>query len=177
MPNNQWDIDGDTDHPDGNPCNPWAVNAPDNPITGALIWQIQVTAPLPLEAINDLLAAAIRNIPSPLLAISSPGTGVVSVTQKFFQSSPNGISSNSVQADVLGLLSLVLSYVKRAPVIVPPPAIYDINSPKISFSIMPRTEFVALFAQVQGALPGKGTLYDLVKVLACYENDEDDEVA
>lgn len=41
---------------------------------------------------------------------------------------------------------------------------------------MPRTEFVTLYAQVKSTLPGTGSLYDLVKTLACYKNDADDEV-
>lgn len=39
---------------------------------------------------------------------------------------------------------------------------------------MPRTEFVTLYAQVNEALPGSDTLYNLVKVLTCYKNDGDD---
>ena len=39
---------------------------------------------------------------------------------------------------------------------------------------MPRTEFVTLYAQVKGTLPGSVSLYNLVKVLACYKNDGDD---
>lgn len=33
---------------------------------------------------------------------------------------------------------------------------------------MPRTEFVTLYAQVKGTLPGSDSLYNLIKVLACY---------
>lgn len=39
-------------------------------------------------------------------------------------------------------------------------------------SIMPRTEFTTTFKQVDSSVPG--TLYDIVKVLACYKNDGDD---
>lgn len=39
---------------------------------------------------------------------------------------------------------------------------------------MPRTEFVTLYGQVKSTLPGTGTLYNLLKILACYSNDEDD---
>ncbi len=39
---------------------------------------------------------------------------------------------------------------------------------------MPRTEFVTLYAQVKATLPGTGSLYDLVKILECYRNIEDE---
>ena len=109
MPNNQWNIEG-------NNCNPWVIS---NPTTGNgagnLLWSTQVTAPLPFEAINDLFVAAlVRPVTSPLLPSIGAWTNVVSVTQKFFQSSPNGISPESVKADVLGFFSLVISYAKKA---------------------------------------------------------------
>ena len=136
---------------------------------------MQVTAPLPFEAINDLFATALANGKSPLLPIFRPSTNIVSVTQDFFQASPNGISQDIVKADVFGFLSLIVSYAKQA---TEPPTdrnLYKTESPKTTISIMPRTDFVTLYAQVQSALPlGSGTLYDLVKVLACYKNDADE---
>ena len=98
---------------------------------------------------------------------------IVSVTQKFFQSRPNGISPDSVKAEVLGFFSLVISYAKKATPTSPPN--YMTRSPKFTISIMPRTESVTLYAQVKSTLPGTGTLYNLVKILACYKNDEDVE--
>ncbi|KAL8968353.1 MAG: hypothetical protein Q9183_002498 [Haloplaca sp. 2 TL-2023] len=166
MPNNEWDIEG-------NKCNPWAVDSP-GATGGALnvIWAVQITAPLPLEAISDLFMKAVGPIPnSPLLATYRPGGGMVSITPDFFQSSPNGIAPDSVKADVFGFLSLVVSYVKKATPTDPPK--YETRSPKFTMSIMPRTDFVAMYAQVKAALPGTGSLYDLVKILSCYKNYED----
>lgn len=41
-------------------------------------------------------------------------------------------------------------------------------------SIMPRTEFTTIFAQVKPTVPlNPNTLYRLVKVLACYKNAAD----
>ena len=167
MPNNQWDIDG-------NNCNPWAITKPQIANSAnSLVWGTQVTAPLPFEAINDLFAAAlVTPVTSPLLPSVMASRNIVSVTQKFFQSSPNGISPDSVKADVLGFFSLVISYAKKATTTSPPK--YSSTSPKFTIPIMPRTEFVTLYAQVKSTLPGTGTLYDLVKILACYKNDEDD---
>ena len=169
MDNNEFDIDG-------NACNPWAVSNPakgDAP--GSIFWAAQVTAPLPLEAISELFAAALTPpVTSPLLPVVRPSKNKVSVTPKFFQSNPNGISSDSVKSDVLGFFCLVLSYAKAAPNQETPR--YEDVSPKSATSIMPRTDFVTLYAQVQATLPGTGTLYDLVKVLACYRNLDDDDV-
>lgn len=170
MANNQWNIDG-------NACNPWKVSNPSRGGgPGNLIWSVQATAPLPFEAINDLAAAAVTNpVTSPLLPAVRPGKNVVSVTKQFFQSTPNGISSDSVKPDVLGFFSLVISYAKGATDISSNP-VYSGSSPKSTISIMPRTEFVTLYAQVKSTLPGTSTLYDLVKILACYKNvvDEDE---
>lgn len=166
MPENKWNIDG-------NNCNPWKVTQPTIFNPEFLGWSVQATAPLPFEAISDLFAAAIdRPVTSPLLPGIRPEKNKVSVTSKFFQSSPNGISSGSVKQDVLGFFSLVVSYAKKASSTSPPN--YSETSPKNIISIMPRTEFVTLYAQVNGALPGSDTLYNLVKVLACYKNDGDD---
>ncbi|SLM39732.1 hypothetical protein LPUS_10336 [Lasallia pustulata] len=169
MPNNQWNIEG-------NNCNPWAISNPGTGNSaGDIGWSTQVTAPLPFEAINDLFAAAlVTPVTSPLLPSIRPSNNIVSATQKFFQSSPNGISPDSVKADVLGFFSLVISYAKKATPTSPPN--YMEKSPKFTISIMPRTEFVTLYAQVKSTLPGTGTLYNLVKILACYKNDEDEDV-
>ena len=136
---------------------------------------MQVTAPLPFEAINDLFATALANGKSPLLPIFRPSQNIVSVTQDFFQASPNGISQNTVKADVLGFLSLIVSYAKKADEPPTDHSLYKTYSPKDTVSIMPRTDFVTLYAQVQSTLSlGSGTLYDLVKILACYKNYEDE---
>ena len=163
MDNNQFEIDG-------NACNPWAISSPaKGGSPGLLFWSVQVTAPLPLEAISDLFNPSAN---SPLLPSINPRKNKVSVTPKFFQSNPNGISSDSVKSDALGFFSLVVSYAKAAPNQETPR--YVSQSPKTTTSIMPRTEFVTLYAQVKSAISGTGSLYELVKILACYKNDGDD---
>lgn len=94
------------------------------------------------------------------------------VQSDFFQSSPGGIKANGVTDDALGFFSLVLSYAKAAENLQPD------DSPKTLTTIMPRTNFVTMFKMVVNGLSGyeKGTLYDIVKVLACYKYDEDMEV-
>ena len=46
------------------------------------------------------------------------------------------------------------------------------ESPRNIISIMPRTDWINLFKQVKSAVPG--SLYEIVKILACYRQDEDD---
>ena len=150
-------------------CNPWAITLPE---TGGgangISWAPQVTAPLPLEAISNLFAKAVSLQGSALLPTVFISRNMVSVTSDFFQSSPNGITSQSVTADVLGFFSLILSYAKAAR------SESEDSSPKELTSIMPRTDFTTIFAQVSSKLPSTpGALYNLVKVLGCYNNTGD----
>jgi len=154
---------------DQSKCNPWKITQPETGGGAANIgWAPQVTAPLPLEAISDLFSYIVTksssNNQAPILLPSrNPSNQMVYVTKEFFQSKPNGISSDSVKADVLGFFSLVISYAKAAKTEM------EDESPKELSSIMPRTDFTNIFKQVKQAVPG--TLYDIVKILACYKNN------
>lgn len=136
-----------------------------------VLWAPQVTAAMPLEAISDLFAKNIANVANALLPkLNSQGKRgskvsqqMISVTADYFQSGPNGITSTTVKDDVLGFFSLVLSYAKSAR------GEMEDQSPKMLTTIMPRTDFVTIFAQVKSSVPG--TLYDIVKVLGCYKLD------
>ena len=151
----------------------WMVNQPHEKGTVKDIeWAPQVTAPMPLEAISDLFVRAVTGGDSYLL-VPRDGKGratYIAVTKDFFQTSPNGISSASVTANVLGFLSLVLSYTKQA-------SAEDSSArwnwtPKFTVHIMPRNDFTTLYNEVKSAMKMKsGSLYDLVKFLACYKND------
>ena len=153
----------------GSPCNPWEIAEPEPGNQADQIkWATQVTAPLPLEAISDLFSKAVIKTASALLPTTLPEKNMVWVTTDFFQSNPNSISADSVKADVLGFFSLILSYAKSA-------TTEDVDedvSPKTLTSIMPRTEFTTIFAQVKSRVPlNPNTLYELVKILACYKNN------
>jgi len=153
---------------DQSKCNPWKIIQPeDNKKNADISWAPQVTAPLPLEAISDLFSkvatGSSSNDQAASLLPSNRDDRMVYVTKDFFQSKPNGISSDSVKADVLGFFSLVISYAKSAR------AEEEDKSPKDLTSIMPRTYFTTIFKQVKPAVPG--TLYDIVKILACYKNN------
>ena len=151
---------------EGSSCNPWTITEPeDDGAAGGLKWGMQVTAPLPLEAITDLFSKAVTGGSSALLPGIRTERGMVSVTKDFFQASPNGISSDSVTDDVLGFFSLVISYAKGAK-----EEDEDI-SPKEIISIMPRTDWTNLFNQVKSAIPD--SLYDVVKIVACYKRSGD----
>ncbi len=146
-------------------CNPWTIAKPS--FDGAvrdLRWALQATAPLPLEAIQDLFRIAVTPKTSPLLPRIRKNMAFV--TKDFFQAEPNGISRDSVQDDVLGFFSLVISYANGAS------KVTNGNSPKGIISILPRTDWTNLFNQIRPAVPGP--LYDLVKVLACYRYLDDD---
>jgi len=86
---------------------------------------------------------------------------MVYVTKDFFQSKPNGISSDSVKSGVLGFFSLVISYARSAS-----PEDED-TSPKDLSSLMPRIDFTNLFKQVMPAVPAP--LYEIVNILACFK--------
>ena len=54
-------------------------------MSGKFKWGPQVTAPMPLEAIQDLVSAAMDGGQgSPLLNSKNPGRGLVMVTKDFF---------------------------------------------------------------------------------------------
>jgi len=115
---------------DTSPVGNWQVTLPASAAGNAqIVWQPQVTVPMPLEAINALFAKAYTNPEtSQLFGNVNPINNLVWVTRDFFQSGPGGITSATVSDDVLGFFSLILSYAKAAT--------------KQLTSIMPRTEFV-----------------------------------
>ena len=152
----------------------WTIDKSIPPAT--IEWLYQITAPMPLEAIGDLMAEARLPYGKPpvnLLASSNRNAGsLVYVSADFFQSAPNGAPTNP-PADVLGFFSLVLSYAKSAD--------GSVNrSPKFLTSIMPRTSFITMFNLIKSGLgdglkSGPDALYEIVKVLACYTWATDDD--
>ena len=122
---------------------------------------------MPLEAIYDIIGDGTKaqfegKKASPLLP-SFPNNQyrLIYIKEVFFQSNPNGIHFDAVKNDVLGFLSLVLSYTKADKP-------YPDDSYKQSLTIMPRTDFTSMYKTVKEFIPG--SLYNLVKVLACYKN-------
>jgi hypothetical protein len=124
-----------------------------------------VTVPMPLEAIHDIIGQAIAKNPAklPILSTEMLCPNMVYVTKEFFQSPRSGVSPDNVKEDLLGFLSLVMSYAKAADIL------DEDTSPKMMTCIMPRTDFTSMFHEVGSQLQG-ANLYDLVKVLSCYKN-------
>jgi len=125
-------------------------------------WGPQVTAPMPLESISYLFSQAKSGKSSSLLPSLANRNGRTFVRKEFFQTKPNNMSPANVTDDVLGFLSLIVSYAKVAA-----PQVED-ESSKLLTPIMPRTDFTTIYNQVKPAI--RGPLYNLVKILACYKN-------
>jgi hypothetical protein len=153
-----------------NECNPWEVFEPENSgDVAGLTWAPQATSPMPLEAIHDLFGKIIRTDQHVLIP-RRPQKNLVYVTKDFFQASqsPGGLAGDSVKDDVLGFLSLVLSYAKADKTGDSDTSIKDTTS------IMPRTDFSSIYKRLKddGAMPNiQGSLWDMVVTLSCYAND------
>ncbi|KAL9094050.1 MAG: hypothetical protein Q9165_003720 [Trypethelium subeluteriae] len=159
--------------PYNGPCNTWTIIKPEyGTSSSSLKWLLQITAPMPLEVISDLFEESItKNPPSSKLL---PETNYLAkrykvyVSPEFFQSNPNGIGTSNVGKDVLGFFSLVMSYAKSAD------EVLHGESAKTLTSIMPRTDFTSIFKMISEKVKGDLSLYDMVKILACYRNYEDE---
>jgi hypothetical protein len=144
-----------------NECNPWEVFEPENSgDVAGLTWAPQATSPMPLQAIHDLFGKIIRTDQHVLIP-RRPQKNLVYVTKDFFQASqsPGGLAGDSVKDDVLGFLSLVLSYAKADKTGDSDTSIKDTTS------IMPRTDFSSIYKRLKddGAMPNiQGS---------CYAND------
>ncbi len=121
---------------------------------------------MPLEALYSLMkeqAAGTdvdqRNI---LDGYCMEGDCIILVTKDYFKSEPNDIDGTKLTDDVLGFLTLVLSYAKAAKTKTLKPD----QSPKQLLSFMPRTEFNTMYEQVKSKIPGD--LFTLLDTLACY---------
>ncbi|KAI9672308.1 MAG: hypothetical protein M1831_002124 [Alyxoria varia] len=147
-----------------NKCNPWKVTKPTkNGAAASIVFFPQITAPLPLEGVSDLFAKIVKNEGSALLKPRlEPPRNFVHVTKDFFQSRPQGIDPNNVEEDVLGFFSLILAYCRNT--------FTGNRTPKNIVSIMSRTEFSTIYKLVKAKIPGD--LYEIVKVVACYQIDE-----
>lgn len=117
---------------------------------------------MPLEAINDIILQSLAGQDNTFVSTGPAGSYLTAVTADFFQGS--SIDGNSVKPDFLGFLSLVLGIAKRAQ------HMESDESVKMYTPIMPRTDFVTMFAQVSSQIPEGQSLYDLIKMLACYKN-------
>lgn len=86
----------------------WKIKKPSYPGFAAphCSWATQITAPMPLNAINELFSMGITKTSHPLLpaTLNVRGRNFVYVTKDFFQSTPNGIAAAKVTDEFLGFL-------------------------------------------------------------------------
>lgn len=158
-------------------CKPWKIT--DTKVEPKdMEWDPQVTAPMPLEALYTLMkdqqaytadlgrkrTNIINGVATARIPVRGRTNHLVVVTKNYFKESPNGMDPDNLDKDVLGFLSLVLSYAKAA---------HDLEkgeSPKLLITYMPRTDFNTIFAQVKARVPGD--LFKLIEHLACYKTDK-----
>ncbi|PWY66364.1 hypothetical protein BO94DRAFT_629082 [Aspergillus sclerotioniger CBS 115572] len=145
--------------------NPWKLETRKDPVKST--WSRQITAPLPLGAVNDLMKIAKLNKNSPLMTFAKRKVdNMVWVNDFFFEESPGGLTKD-VGDDVRGFLALLLSYAKAGN------QELGNESAKILTSIMPRTSFAKIYKLVEGKLKNKD-LWTIVNKMACYENPSED---
>ena len=112
---NSWNLSTDRPHDEWNIADnahgSWKAMFPSRATGQAnLVWAVQATASLPIEAISDLVVVALTNaVILPLLLVARPRRKVVFVTRGFFQFKPNRVSSNGDRCDVTGCFSLKIS--------------------------------------------------------------------
>ena len=152
-------------------CKTWEIQEPtEEGHWKHSLWHYQITAPAPLAAINWLFKQAKAVLPkNPLVGGSrTQKDNMVWVNKDFFASNPQGNQERAVSEDTLAFFSLVLSYVKPNG---KNPSTRD-NSAKTLSPIMPRTDFLTMYQSVKDKIKGDD-LYELVKQLTCYTNEEE----
>ncbi|PYI02674.1 hypothetical protein BO78DRAFT_410468 [Aspergillus sclerotiicarbonarius CBS 121057] len=150
-----------------NKKNPWSLSVGKDPVNS--VWSRQITAPMPLGAINDLMKEAKLHKPltSPLMTYANyKKQNKVWVNDFFFEENPGGLTKATGE-DVRGFFSLLLSYAKAGS------QVRNSESAKELTSIMPRTSFSKIYKLIESKLDKKD-LWTIVNKLACYENPMDD---
>ncbi|KAK1997178.1 hypothetical protein LX36DRAFT_721516 [Colletotrichum falcatum] len=168
------------------PCNPWKKITATSKKSDKAMWDVQATAPLMLEGIQDLLIAAFRKEDHPLIIRDKSWmTKVVYVQKrwldsKFFQELNGG--SEWATKDVLGFLSLMLTNIKTAQEltanILQPSKRHALTTqgPKVLVWLMPRNYWTSVFSLVDKKLPKGVGLWAILEHLACYENTGDGKI-
>ena len=152
-------------------CKTWEISKPSHEQDWKnLIWQWQITAPMPLAAIDELFRQMKGVSVNPLLPFAKRSKDkMVWVNKAFFESDPQGNKQEDVSEEVRGFFSMIMTYVKENGKQVGAHQ----QSPKGMSSIMPRTDFATMYQSVKDKIKGKD-LYELVKILSCYTNEEDE---
>ena len=151
-------------------CKTWEIKGPGEDLWKQIQWQYQITAPMPLAAINGLFKQAKAVMTNnPLVGgTRNKKENMVWVNKDFFARNPQGNEEKTVSEDILAFFSLVLSYVKPNG---KNPSTLDKSAKNLS-PIMPRTDFLTMYQSVKDKIKGDD-LYELVKQLTCYTNEEE----
>ncbi|KAF2823988.1 hypothetical protein CC86DRAFT_409001 [Ophiobolus disseminans] len=149
----------------------WKVPKPRVFHTGLMSPGVQITAPLPLSGIQDLISIAKKGGNSPLLPImKSKFSRFVLIEKKDLD---EWYEPKRIDDDMLGFYSLLMSYVKVGSTA----SAADTGGPKQALPIMPRTSFVTMYNVWADGLEKdkcpkrkrgkeKTRLYEIVQVLA-----------
>ncbi|KAK1976827.1 hypothetical protein LZ30DRAFT_733573 [Colletotrichum cereale] len=149
-------------------------------------WDVQATAPLMLEAIQDLFVAAVQRKDHPLVIQDKDWSENLVYVQKnwfdskYFQEVTEG--SDWATKDVMGFLSIVLSNIKMAQELTA--SIFNpvkrkgrsTQGPKTLVWLMPRNYWTSVFSLVKKKLPEGVQLWEILEHLACYQNTKDEEL-
>lgn len=118
----------------------WAVSAPTIFTPDAVIFGLQLTAPMPLSAIQDLFRMlAVGDQSNPFYPGSARPAFVV---EKDDLAKLDVMDEDDIDDNVLGFFSLILSYAKAA---FSKGAGMKDNGPKQLINFMPRTDFGTMF--------------------------------
>ncbi|KAF2094386.1 hypothetical protein NA57DRAFT_60432 [Rhizodiscina lignyota] len=165
---------------DENPCT-WRIREPEKKLLGLLDpdytkmrFQPQLTAPMPLEAIQELIVKYRTTSKSAGWLFSArTSSPLIAVTKDFFQAHPLLKPADMEKyQDILGFFSLLVSWAK----------VFDGwatkgQSLKNLLPIMPRSDFISLYYQIRYKFSSPLDLYSVVSVLVCYKNDKHDTTA
>ncbi|KAJ0160994.1 hypothetical protein CTA2_6963 [Colletotrichum tanaceti] len=149
-------------------------------------WDVQATAPLMLEAVQDLLVAHFRKEDHPLLPRNKKWMKNAVYVQEnwldsaYFQGAFG--SSNWATKDVRGFLSIVLTNIKEARKLTASifrpfkRFIISTQGPKVFVWLMPRHYWTSVFSLIEEKLPPNFQLWEVLEHLACYQNTKDGEL-
>ncbi|KAH0427778.1 hypothetical protein CcaCcLH18_09484 [Colletotrichum camelliae] len=174
------DFDGKPD-----PFNPWElfIFPGLSKLSDDAKWDVQATAPLMLEAVQDLLIAAVQKEAHPLVIQDKNWSKNLVYVQKnwldskYFQEATGG--SDWATKDVMGFLSIMLSNIKMARELTASvfhPArrnAYLTQGPKTLVWLMPRNSWTSVFSLVERKLPESVGLWEILEHLSCYQNTKD----
>lgn len=152
-------------------CKTWEIQGlTEEDLWKESLWQYQITAPAPLAAINGLFkqAKAVMTVNPLVGGTRTQKDNMVWVNKDFFASNPQGNQEKTVSEDMMAFFSLVLSYVKPNGKTT---STLEKSAKNLS-PIMPRTDFLTMYQSVKDKIKGDD-LYELVKTLTCYTNEED----